>query len=228
MSWSFWQFVGVWLGLSTIPYAMFLVAYVFESRLPGIGPDRIPVWRYQSRAFLPGDFGLTLFVTSGLCLFDQASRGQRTLYEWINDQWQVVATYQLHDWSVSGWWQWLVAPMLSIIVLYVGRRVLYNKDDYTPAAWRSPTKRYHDYIMFGLFPLAVVWWVIPGYVAFFTGLMQPMSFSIGVVVGVGIGGFVGWMQCLSWDSRFGEVPNGYQHPSSWRPIWVTRRRLTRA
>lgn len=78
MSWSFWQFVGVWLGLSTIPYAMFLVAYVFESRLPGIGPDRIPVWRYQSRAFLPGDFGLTLFVTSGLCLFDQASRGQRT------------------------------------------------------------------------------------------------------------------------------------------------------
>ena len=217
--WSLWQFFGVWLGVSAVSYAMFLVAYVFESRRPGgIGPGRVPVWRYQSRAFLPGDFGLALFITSGLCLFSQAAPPHLFMYEWSGDHWRLVTQYRLTDWSVSWWWQWLVAPLLSLAVLYIGRRVLYKADDYTPTAWRSPSKRYHDYVMYGMVPLAVVWWVIPGYMA---GSFDPVDTSITLVAYVGALGLVLWAGCVILDTDLGNVPNEHQHPTVWRPIWRT-------
>ena len=52
---SFWQ----WLLLSALAYAMFAVAYVFESRLPF---RDVPVWRLQSKAFLPGDLSFAFCI----------------------------------------------------------------------------------------------------------------------------------------------------------------------
>lgn len=196
--WSLWQFIGVWLLVSLIPYAMYLVAYVFESRKPGSSPGQIPVWVYQSRALMPGDFGLALFTTGGLSLYVEGD---------------------LYDWSTGWWWLWLVGPLLSLITLYVGRRVLYSAGDYSPRAWRSPSKRYHDYVMYGLFPLAVVWWVIPGYAAGFL----DQDGAIGLAPAVGVAGLSVWVFGIYLDAHYGEVPNERQHPSQWQPIWVTRR-----
>jgi hypothetical protein len=50
-----------WLVASLQPYAIYLVGYVFESRLPG---RDMPVLKDQSLAFLPGEAGLALFVAA--------------------------------------------------------------------------------------------------------------------------------------------------------------------
>ena len=50
-----------WLVTSLMPYAIYLVGYVFESRVPG---RDMPIIRDQSLAFLPGEAGLALFVAA--------------------------------------------------------------------------------------------------------------------------------------------------------------------
>lgn len=50
-----------WLALSLKPYAIYLVGYIFESRVPG---RDMPIIKDQSLAFLPGEAGLALFVAA--------------------------------------------------------------------------------------------------------------------------------------------------------------------
>ncbi len=50
-----------WIVMSMVPYAIYLVAYVFESRVPG---RDTPIFTDQSLAFLPGDAGLALFAAA--------------------------------------------------------------------------------------------------------------------------------------------------------------------
>ena len=192
--WSLWQFLGAWICISAIPYAMYVVAYVFESRLPGNGPGKIPIWRNQSRALFPGDFGLSLFATAGLCLHVGGAS---------------------HDWTSQWWVRWLIGPLLSLVVFYLGRRTFYSASSYSEAAWRSPSKRYHDYVMYLLFPFGAIWWVLPGY-------MTATGPRADLVVLAGVGGLLVWIGGLIADGLQKQVPNEFQHPSVWQPIWVTR------
>ena len=190
--WSLGEYVGVLLMVSCVPYGMYLVAWLGEGRRPGDGPRDAPVWRDQSRAFLPGDFGLALFTTSGLFMHAQG------------DLW---------SWTTAWWWRWGVGAALAITVWLVGRRVLYSADDYTPEQWRSPSKRYHDFIMFGAFPFVVIGWALPGYLAHWTVLNA-------IVIALGLLGIASWVVCLALDAIGGKVPNARQHPSEWTPLWL--------
>lgn len=50
-----------WLLLSLLPYQIYLIGYVFESRVPF---RDMPVFKDQSLAFLPGDAGLALAIAA--------------------------------------------------------------------------------------------------------------------------------------------------------------------
>lgn len=62
------SFFAWFLGLSALAYFMYVVAWMFESRTPAFrwndddGGEHIPVWRHQSKAFVPGDAALALSV----------------------------------------------------------------------------------------------------------------------------------------------------------------------
>lgn len=180
-------FLLLWIGVATVPYGMYLVAWVFESRPPGRG---VPIWRGQSKAFVPGDLGLSLAAAVGIWLA-------------VRQGWP--------GWALTWWWLALGAAA-SATALYVGRRVLYSKDDYTYRQWNSPSKRYHDVVMFGVFPALAFVFVLPVY-------LQPWG-GIGLTLRViGLLGIALWLVGVAWDATHHEVPNPNQHPDRWRSLW---------
>lgn len=182
-----WQLLLLWIGISVIPYGMFLVAWVFESRAPG---RDVPIWRGQSKAFVPGDLGLSLAAASGI-------------------------TVAIHEgfppWAVSWWW-WLMSGCAVVVALYLGRRVLYVPSDYTREAWNSPTKRYHDVVMFGMFSGLAFAFVVPMYAQGWSG--DGIFIRMAGILGTAL-----WASGVAWDALHHEVPNARQHPSQWKPLW---------
>lgn len=173
----------LWLGISLVPYGMFLVAWYRESRLA-------PIWKGQSKAFMPGDFGLSLAAAVGVV---------------------IVISHGLPEWVIAWWWQWLLFSVLAVaFVVFVGRHVLYKPNDYFAEAWQSPSKRYHDGVMYCIFPALAFIFVVPAY-------LQPW---IGEGVAMRIIGILGvtlWACGLWWDATHDEVPNPNQHPREWKP-----------
>lgn len=189
--WSFWQLMFYWLLLSLVPYFMYVIAYIWESRTPGYGKGKVPVWKGQSRAFLPGDFGLALFLAIGLDLYTLGD-----VFQWMTSYVYIV----------------LAGPVFATIVFTVGRKVLYNPNDYTPEAWRSPSKLWHDGVMFILVAALAAVFALPGYFSHF-------NVSNVVLIGFGLSGLILWVLGLAYDAWKKQVPNQYQHPSTWKPIW---------
>ena len=183
-------FIGIWVAISAIPYAMYLVAWIFESRKPGNGSNNIPVWRDQSRAFLPGDFGLALAAAAGILL----------------------AREGFPSWATSWWWLG-IAVAAGLTVFWVGRRVLYSEKDYTPEAWRSPSKRWHDFVMFFGFTVASVAFILPGFIAHWGGEEGNAPTSLAIF------GVLFWLVCLVYDNVARQTPNPRQHPTVYQPLW---------
>jgi len=183
---SFWLTL---VGVSAIPYAMYLVAYLGESRKPGRGPNDVPVWRDQSRAFMPGDFGLALMVTCCLQLRNRLAA----------------------DWATSLWFKGLVL-LIAVGIFLVARTYLYTPEDYSRAAWNSPSKRYHDFVMFLLFCSVALYVCLPVYIA--VGWWPYWSVHL-----LGLFGFSLWLTGNVYDFTHNETPNARQHPAVWAPIW---------
>ncbi len=186
---SFLLFLLVWAGIAAVPYAMYLVAWLFESRKPGNGPRDVPVWRDQSRAFLPGGFGLSLAVTV-----------------------VILAEVSRPAWA-SNWW-WILASLLAgVLVFYIGRRVMYSPSDYTPQAWKSPSKRWHDFVMFFGFTAAVCYLFVP---SLFGGFFSQENYPLVLLMISGLGF---WVYGVIYDVIQKQVPNKRQHPTNYKPIW---------
>lgn len=206
MAVNWWQFLLTWLAISCVPYGMYLVAWVFESRVPGRDvpvrlkrsklfakwpqdtlDNRVPIWLKQSRAYMPGDFGLALAATVGVNFV-------------VRDGW---------PWLTMQWWWDVLAVLFVGLAVFVGRRVLYNPNDYNAKAWHSPSKRYHDYVMYGFFPLMFFIFIIPTYARSWELLHYVGAFGVAV-----------WLWGLLWyDTTHMQVPNPHQHPSVWKPLW---------
>lgn len=165
---------------------MFLIGFFLESRIPG---RDMPIWKYQSKAFLPGDAGLSLMVATAACYVPQGfmQTGVSRIISMVG--------------FVSG-----------IMVFFIARKFLYTPKDYSYQAWHSPTKLWHDYVMFFGFTVAAVCICIPGYL---------MSLWINGKL-IGITGFLIWVVGNIWDFTHNEIPNEYQHPTNYQPIWRKR------
>ncbi len=190
-SWSFWL---VFATASFTAYGMYIVAYLFESRLPGRGPNDVPVWYQQSRAFMPGDFGLALLVAVGVYY-----RGDVTV-----------------GWAESAWFK-VLSIAVGIVTFLASRKFLYTPRDYPPEAWRSPSKRYHDIVMFFAFCTVAVYVCLPAY--FMTSWTETVLSKL-----LGLFGLAVWIVGNVCDFKNDEVPNARQHPSVYEPIWLKWRR----
>lgn len=175
--------------ISLIPYAMYLVAFIGEGRRPGSGPNDVPVWRDQSRAYVPGEFGLVLLVTS--CL---QYRGG------INASW------------VNTWWFAGVSLGIGVAVFLGARRFLYTPNDYSVGAWSSVSKRYHDLVMFLGFTSVAVYVCLPVLIG------TDWSRTVLVLL-LGLFGLAVWVLGNVYDFSHNEVPNARQHPSEYRSIF---------
>ncbi|RYF28988.1 MAG: hypothetical protein EOO17_03160 [Chloroflexi bacterium] len=171
-----------WLLMSLVPYGMYAVAYVLESRKPG---RDVAIWRGQSKAFVPGDAGLALFIAV-------AKPGGR-----VSPRRHVAGLF------------------LGLVSLVALRRLTYRPEDYTVNQWRSPSKLYHDLVVCVLFGYLVVVRALP----FYAG--RPVSDALLQKL-VGASGVLIWASGVIWDESHDEVPNYYQHPDVWWPIWDRR------
>lgn len=168
-----------WLVISLMPYAIYLVGYVFESRLPG---RDMPVIKDQSLAFLPGDAGLALLIA----MADKAKP--------VTPRWHVAGV------------------ILGLMAFIVVRRVTYSPSDYSPEAWWSPTKIYHDVVICGIFGYLIVVRALPFYCQTPIGYMTKQKL-------IGLGGLAVWTFGVVWDELHDTVPNDRQHPGTWQPIY---------
>lgn len=183
----FWGMFGLFVA---IPYGMYLVAYIFEGRRIGRGLDNVPLWRDQSKAFMPGDIGLALFLAVGAYY---ANLG-------VNPGWS------------SARWYLAVCVGFSVIVFVSARVFFYRPEDYTPTAWGSPSKVYHDYVMYGFFTFLLAYVAVPVYFA--TQWHADVVCRLLGLLGLSI-----WILGMVYDLVYDEVPNQRQHPTRYQPIW---------
>jgi hypothetical protein len=168
---------------------MYAIAIVFESRFP---VKDVPVWHQQSKAYLPGDSGLALMVAIGICLRPYSKA------DWISDPWFLVSCYTI------GW-----------VIYYLARKFLYTSSHYGRIAWRSPSKQYHDVVMFLIFSATAIYVCLPAY------FLSPWRGFISVKA-LGLFGLLIWIGGNIYDFTHDEVPNNKQHPVTYyRNIFKT-------
>lgn len=165
---------------------MYLIGYVLESRVPG---KDMPIWKNQSKAFFPGDAGLALLVATGACFIPQG-------FTQTN-----IAKLLL-----------IIALTSGVLVFILARKFLYTPKDYSVQAWNSPTKLWHDYVMFFGFTVVAFQVCVPGY------LLTPWNDN----KLIGIAGLMVWIFGNIWDFTHDEIPNKFQHPTIYQPIWKKR------
>lgn len=180
-----WTFIGI----SAIPYALYGVAYVFESRHPGNGPNDVPVWKDQSRAFMPGGFGLALMVA--VCLqYHSQVKG------WTTSPWVAVFA------GLIGVGMFVVARTYEIILPY----------RYLRTAWLSPSKRYYDFVTYLLFPFAFIDICLPVYLAASWTMLALVNL-------LGLLGLAVWVLGVVDDEQQTHSTRTLRFPMEYRPIW---------
>lgn len=176
-------FWAVFLTASFVAYAMYLVAFLFESRVPF---RDIPVWKDQSRAFLPGDFCLAFTMAVGA-------------YSYPAD---------ITSWAMLAFFA--VGLIVGIVVYIVARRYVSTDNDYSKEAWNSPSKKYHDRVMYFFFAGILIAIGIPGY---FVSPYAPEKW-------LGLVGLTIWASLNLWDYTHKIDPRKQrQHPNVYWPIW---------
>ncbi len=188
-----WLVSGPWAATAfawiLTPVGLYAVAYVFESRL--VGRDFHP-WYGAFRGFMPGD------------LFLGASFGQFV--------WQLGQSNTKPGWWGEWWWHLIVVVGAVVVALLVREKM--DRPNYHDRAMNSPSKLYHDFVIYMGF----------GYVFFTTAIAATLStgwdFSL-----LRPFGFLGaWAYCvLGLDGRQTKYElrrmARNSHPADWEPIW---------
>lgn len=183
-----WTFVLV----CAAPYTMILVAILFESRFPGAGANRLPLWRGQSKAYLPGALGLAFMVTT--CLYLRSKI-----------EFNVTLSVLLGLASIG----------LGVVVFYVMRKLM-NSQESRKRSWRSPSKVWHDFVAFFLFTAALFYVCIPVWSA---ALIIEPQWQLPCLLGIGVAA-VFWGGGMLYDRLFPErLDATRRHPDQWEWFW---------
>ena len=99
-----------WIALSVVAYGMYVVAYLLESRVPSFtkfDERHVPIWRKQSRAFLPGDLGLALFIAAATPKWPSWWSGVLGIAACFITLWALRnLTYNKDDYTRAEWNSW--------------------------------------------------------------------------------------------------------------------------
>lgn len=180
------DFLVTWLRcLAITPGGMFLIGLIFEGRIIPINPKK------QFLSFMPGDLFLSAFCA---------------LLLWMPIKVEIPRT-----WYGSRRWQLIVLLICmsgAVIVHFI-----FESRVYQPRSLNSPTKLYHDLVLYGLF----------NYVMWGAGLPKLLSgnlFGIRLLIFIPL---ACWLILAVSDSTLGRAideKREYAHPSDWRFPWL--------
>lgn len=170
--------VALFAAWALTPVWFIVVGIICESRV-------VPLWRNQSRAFMPGDLALGVTFATGWYLHP---RFDPTLL--------------------------VIGLVAGVVLLCLMRRKFDGTNNYPLPTLRSPTKVYHDYVLYIGYVAALVSVAVPGI------LMSSWSDAMPLKV-IGLIAFVVWLSGLVADGLDPDMPRKRKlmHVSDWRPIW---------
>lgn len=167
------------IGLILTPVTMFIIGILAEKRI-------LPIGKGQSRAFIPGDFCLGPIMG--------------------------LAVAQIPLLPKSGFWQswfWPVAVVVVAIVAIVFQRLVGDAPNYKVsegATANSPTKWYHDIVLYGILGSTMAVVAIPVLVS---TANTWLKFAMVALLFV-------WLIGLIYDSiRPEHMRRRVMHPSNW-------------
>lgn len=189
---NFW--ITLVLCLLFTPIGHCLVGLVFESRFVPLSPTK------QFLSFFPGDVFLGMMTAGLLALAHQLPAEQR----WYN------ATL----WHVPVWNTLVFTGAILVAVLLTRQeyRDAGKPGGYTRRAMRSPTKIYHNYLLYGGYGYIIVTTLV-AVVAAGRSWWLALALLPGLV----------WVGCLvadnfvSSETKQSRVDNA--HIEHWRPFW---------
>lgn len=179
------KYILSWL---IFPLPIWVVGLLFESRL-------VPVWRHQSRAFIPGDLCLGPMIVS---------------------LWAMPTTIDIGLAAQLA----LLLPAIALggVVLTVLRKG--DWQNYAPKAMRSPTKVTHDLMGYFMTPAALTWLGSQKIWGCFLSPWPGWAWDWGRFAALG----AAYAACVLWDARRGFTSEDVEarHPANWKPIWRRR------
>jgi hypothetical protein len=181
----------LFISWAITPLGMIFVGIVFESRV-------IPLWGDQSRAFNPGDIGLGFTLATGVYLYQQIPSDSF----WVSGR------------MVS------IGCIVAVLTCYVMRTWIDGENNYSRGALNSPTKLYHDFVLYLGFLWALVSACVPGILFGTSWGGDNLSCKL-----VGLVGFAVWVYGMYLDAtdEESERKSRVRHTAFYQPIWKTRK-----
>lgn len=179
------------LSLVVTPLGMILVGIVFESRVVPLGKD-------QARSFIPGDIGLSFTVATGVYLYPQI----------LSDSFWVSG-------RMVG-----IGGIVAVLTCYAMRTWIDGENNYSRGALMSPTKLYHDFVLYVGFLWLLIASSVPGILFGTSWGGDNLSCKL-----VGLAGFAVWLYGMYLDITDEESErkrkSKVRHTAFYQPIWRT-------
>ncbi len=171
------------------PIGMILVGIVFESRI-------VPLWSDQSRAFMPGDIALGVMFAIGWHLYHLIPDGSF----WASAKMPIIGLF------------------VGVLTCILMRTKFDGENNYSPAALRSPTKRFHDFVLYIGYLTAIIAICIPSILFGTSWSGDNLSIKLLAVLML-----VVWLVGMLLDAFDPAMPQKRKkmHVSEYNPIWVT-------
>lgn len=185
--WLPWPIV-LMIGWLITPGMMFVLGWILESRT-------LPIIE-NSRAFLPGDFFLGLILASSAVIL-RNSRIRRDSFV-LSKRWLIFASV-----------------LTAVAVFLVGKLVL-DRGNYTIGQILSPTKLWHDIIVYMGYGPIIATMAIPALLPSPGESLLTRCLRIGMIAGIIIFG-----SCLVLDSA-SSLEYRRLHIEWWSPFWAPR------
>lgn len=190
---GFWATLAICWALT--PVAMIVIALLGESRLLPLSP------RYQFLAFFPGDLFLGGMVAGLLVVAGQLPAESH----WYN----------------AWWWHVLVLIGAVVVAVVITLGEYNDPDGYGKRAVLSPTKLYHNILLYGGYGYVIVVTLI----AVCAWLWGNWSWANAWPVGLSLLMGLVWVAMLVADGRMSnEIDRSrvrYAHVNDWKPIWTS-------
>lgn len=182
--------IGLIIAWLIWPGLMFVVALIGESRV-------LPLWKKQSKAFIPGDLALSIIVLN--------------CYAFWHSEYAPGAKNFWYKFTFTPW----VTVLIGVLVVCIGV-FLHTNDckNYPKRAANSPTKWVHD-IMGYFVLLFLIAWFVPSTIF--------VEFTVYGITNVLWGAFYVFMIILDMSIGFNNETVYARHPSDWQPIWKTKK-----
>ena len=171
------------------PLGMIAVGVIFESRV-------VPLWRNQAKSFMPGEAALGVVFAAGCYLSPQVAKDSI----WASAKVPIAGLF------------------IGFVVCYLMRTKFDGENNYSRAALDSPTKRYHDYVMYVIYLAGMVAICVPAILTATSWTGSNLDIKL-----FALAFFTVWIAGLLRDGTDPKMreKSKKMHVTIYRPIWKT-------